>query len=187
MLGVGVVEHLQLMAPGFPTRPECHVLIRRDVELEVEGFERHREMRAQFVDARFGHVADEVQRDMQPLRPRAARRSGPLPCGRGRKQALDFPRLGPQREEQPVTLAPFHVLSVPMFPLRLRPGSRAGFLQLRCNTPRNAISTDFALSMVRFGLPMSNVAVASCGPRENNSAGFGARLIYCPVRLTTRS
>ena len=34
---------------------------------------------------------------------------------------------------------------------------------------------------------MSNVAVASCAPRENNSAGFGARSTYCAVMLPTRS
>ena len=34
---------------------------------------------------------------------------------------------------------------------------------------------------------MSKVAVASCAPRENSSAGFGARSTYCAVTLPTRS
>ena len=34
---------------------------------------------------------------------------------------------------------------------------------------------------------MSNVPVASWAPRENSSAGFGARSTYCAVRLPTRS
>ena len=33
---------------------------------------------------------------------------------------------------------------------------------------------------------MSKVAVASCAPRENSSAGFGARSTYCAVTLPTR-
>src|SRR2546423_15078093 len=41
--------------------------------------------------------------------------------------------------------------------------------------------------MPRLGLPMSKVAVASCGPRENSSAGFGARSTYCAVTLATIS
>ena len=52
---------------------------------------------------------------------------------------------------------------------------------------RKPISTDFAVSIVRFGLPISKVAVASCAPRENSSAGFGARSTYCAVMLPTRS
>ena len=39
----------------------------------------------------------------------------------------------------------------------------------------------------RLGLPMSKVAVASWAPRENSSAGFGARSTYCAVMLATRS
>ena len=50
---------------------------------------------------------------------------------------------------------------------------------------RKPISTDFAVSIVRFGLPISKVAVASCAPRENSSAGFGARSTYCVVMLPT--
>ena len=34
---------------------------------------------------------------------------------------------------------------------------------------------------------MSKVAVASWAPRENSSAGFGARSTYCAVALPTRS
>src|SRR5438067_11454000 len=51
---------------------------------------------------------------------------------------------------------------------------------------RSPASTDFATSIVRLGLPLSKVAVASWAPPENNSAGFGARSTYCPVRLATR-
>jgi hypothetical protein len=40
--------------------------------------------------------------------------------------------------------------------------------------------------MPRLELPISNVAVASCAPRENSSAGLGARSTYCPVMLATR-
>jgi hypothetical protein len=39
--------------------------------------------------------------------------------------------------------------------------------------------------MVRLGLPMSKVAVASWPPRENSSAAFGARSTYCAVMLPT--
>ena len=52
---------------------------------------------------------------------------------------------------------------------------------------RSPISTDFAVSIFRLGLPMSNVTVASWPPRENSSAGFGARSVYWPVMLATRS
>ena len=34
---------------------------------------------------------------------------------------------------------------------------------------------------------MSNVPVASCGPRENSSAGFGARSMYCAVALADQT
>src|SRR5262249_27633782 len=51
---------------------------------------------------------------------------------------------------------------------------------------RSPASIELAASILRLGLPMSNVAVASCAPLENSSAGLGARSTCCAVMLATR-